>query len=86
MVAEERATGVRDRILASLHSIGIDARAYFSPLSSTFPHYRGSTSVTHSLVHAESAARRTFCLPFHGGVSARHVSMIGRIISNHLNA
>ena len=86
MVAEERATGMRDRILADLYAVGIDAGAYFSPLSSIFPHFQDSASATHSLAHAEIEERRTFCLPFHSGVSAHHVSMIGRIISNHLNA
>ena len=85
-VADSRPESTRDEIVDDLHANGIDARAYFNPLSSSFPHYRDSGSVRFPLPHAKSAAKRVFCLPFHSGVSPRHVDSIARIIATHLSA
>ena len=83
-IADDQPAGVRDRIITDLHASGIDARAYFSPLLSSFAHYRGSNGLALPLPHAEAASRRVLCLPFHSGVSAGDVNRSARIIANDL--
>jgi dTDP-4-amino-4,6-dideoxygalactose transaminase len=81
-VVSDQPAGARDRIITDLHASGIDARAYFSPLLSSFPHYRDSLAFP--LPHAEAASGRVLCLPFHSGVSAEDVDRIARVIGKHL--
>jgi dTDP-4-amino-4,6-dideoxygalactose transaminase len=84
-VADAQPADARDRLVEDLHAGGFDARAYFSPLSSEFPHYRARGGPVFPLAQAERASRRVLCLPFHSGVTAADVDAIAGIIGRRLS-
>lgn len=67
----------RDQLYLALKKFNINARKYFYPLVSSYPHFKNLSSAKPGLLPvAEQIAREILCLPIYGNLP---VSIVGRI-------
>lgn len=78
-ITESQLGASRDRVVEYLKELNVQARRYFFPLCSDFPHYQGMNRLN-ELPNARRIVQEVLCLPFHGGVTEENAVYIGKAI------